>query len=53
MEKPKICPKCSGDKFDYTATIPERMSSTIIALCKSCKHKIKHSDWYGDSIFDK
>lgn len=52
MNKEKICPKCKGIDFDYTITIPERKSNTIIAVCKSCGYDILHSDWYGKSIFD-
>ena len=53
MEKEKICPKCKGIDFDYTVTIPERTSNTIIAVCKSCKYKITCGDWHGKSILDK
>ena len=52
IDKSNVCPKCKRVKFDFCVTIPERNDNTIIAKCKACGYKVRHGDWYGQSIFD-
>ena len=45
----KTCPKCNSKNIENYITIPERKSTTIVAGCLDCGHKIKAG---GTSIFD-
>jgi hypothetical protein len=46
-----LCPECYSDDLNRVVGVPEWKHQSLIAICRNCGKRIKHSDFYGDSIF--